>query len=620
MRDLNESLNALAEIFPDVQVEVFREMLSSIDDESRLAVVTDLLIREKAKWAHGRYRIPHVDNVLQAEQDTEDTDVGEEGRLVAVEEAFRTPAYINAVKAITYTEFKGLSRSAVNAVLAESNYSYTLARPQLVSLSTKSWRYAITSLFSRKKPLTSLEAEKHPLVIWQSTWVGTLIPTLKGTGCQELDKELFQTLIEPIQRRIAAELEKKDRALAAQLKTEEAEKEENLHECECCFTSTVLEEMTACDAGAHMLCFRCVRHALNEAVFGQGWKSNINIDRGTLRCVAALAQECKECIPSNLVQRAYAKEKRGGDILRKLDERLTQENLLKSKVPLIRCPFCAYAEVDELYLPQNLRTWRLKRINSTSILTILVLIFGTGLIPFVMPFFLLFTTLFLLGSTRQTFPDYLARQFQSSVIRLRRKRIGLRFECRNPTCRRMSCMSCSKGWTDIHICHESSLLALRTQVELAMSQAVKRTCPRCNTSFVKSAGCNKLTCICGYQMCYVCRRDIGNGEGYRHFCEHFRPTGQGTCTECNKCDLYRCESDEVSVRRAKHTAERAWLRKEGGALGSGGAEEVRKVVEGTWKDDGSAGDSSGSWDRIRTCWQGLTWKQALDAIVECVVE
>ena len=100
-------------------------------------------------------------------------------------------------------------------------------------------------------------------------------------------------------------------------------------------------------------------------------------------------------------------------------------------------------------------------------------------------------------------------------------------------------MSCSKAWTDIHICHESSLLALRTQVELAMSLAIKRTCPRCNISFVKSSGCNKLTCVCGYQMCYVCRKDIGNGEGYRHFCEHFRPNGGRGCTECSKCDLCR---------------------------------------------------------------------------------
>src|ERR1700730_9350050 len=45
LRDLNNSLATLVAIFPDVQVEVFREMLSSFDEESRLAVVTETLLK-----------------------------------------------------------------------------------------------------------------------------------------------------------------------------------------------------------------------------------------------------------------------------------------------------------------------------------------------------------------------------------------------------------------------------------------------------------------------------------------------------------------------------------------------------------------------------------------------
>ena len=37
--DLNSSLEILAGVFPDVQIEVFREMLYSFSEESRLAVV-----------------------------------------------------------------------------------------------------------------------------------------------------------------------------------------------------------------------------------------------------------------------------------------------------------------------------------------------------------------------------------------------------------------------------------------------------------------------------------------------------------------------------------------------------------------------------------------------------
>jgi hypothetical protein len=610
LRELNNSLAALAAIFPDVQVEVFREMLSSFDEESRLAVVTETLLKHKMKFVRGRYRValkekPLVDRgkAVQAESPG----------LVPVEEKFRRPEYKKAVKVIAYHEFKGLSRSTINAVLAEFNHSYTLARPTLIALSSKSWRFSLSSLFLRRKPISSLEAEHHPLVIWQSTGQGSIIPALKVTGSPDLDKELFESLILPIQQRMLTEREEKDHALAVELNNNEAEANGALQDCECCFTATAFEELTACDDGGHFICFQCVRHSVNEAIFGQGWQRNIDLDTGTLRCVAAMSDDCQGSIPQDLVCRAFNEDKSGKEVLRKLDERLVEDSLLKTNLPLIRCPFCSYAEIDELYLPESQRSWRLKRIGPSSLYTLVILILGVGMIPFLLPMFLLFSFLFLLVSSRQTFGDFAVGHFNASITRLRRKRLGLKFVCQNKQCGRTSCISCSKAWTDIHICHESSLLALRTQVELAMSLAIKRTCPRCNTSFVKSSGCNKLTCVCGYQMCYVCRKDIGNGEGYRHFCEHFRPNGGRGCTDCSKCDLYRCEDDEVVVKKAKEEAERQWIEKEGTDLG--GDEKIRKVLEEKWKQGGDA-----SWLSIRWQWKMLNWEEIFDTLVEGIVE
>lgn len=48
------------------------------------------------------------------------------------------------------------------------------------------------------------------------------------------------------------------------------------------------------------------------------------------------------------------------------------------------------------------------------------------------------------------------------------------------------------------------------------------------------------------------------GEGYRHFCEHFRPVQGMKCTECNKCDLYKTEDEDLVVRQAGEDAEREW--------------------------------------------------------------
>ncbi|KAG9247785.1 hypothetical protein BJ878DRAFT_134531 [Calycina marina] len=608
LRELNNSLEALAAIFPDVQVEVFREMLSSFSDDSKLEVVTETLLKHKMKWVRGRYRVDSQDEVRKSEFSEKGTARG----FVPTKDKFRSPGYKKAVKDITYHEFKGLSRSTINAVLAEFNHSYTLARPTLVSISSKSWRFSISSLLLRRKNTLSQEAEHHPLVIWQSSGHGSIVPTLKASGSPELDQELFDSLILPIQSRFLTEREEKDHLLALELNNQEAEANEALQDCQCCYTSTTFEELSACDDGGHFICFQCVRHAVKEAVFGQGWQRSIDLTSGTLRCVAA-SDNCEGFVPRELVNKAFEEDKDGKHILRKFDERLAEDALLKANMPLIRCPCCSYAEVDELYIPETHRSLRLKRRFGPGFLyTLVILFFGVITIPFILPAFLIFSFLFLLVSSQQNFGDYATSHIQASVTRLRRKRHGLKFVCRNSACARASCISCSKPWTDIHICHESSLLELRTQVELAMSLAIKRTCPRCNTSFVKSSGCNKLTCVCGYQMCYVCRKDIGNGEGYRHFCEHFRPNGGRGCKECAKCDLYRCEDDEVVVKKAKENAERLWMEKEGPDLGS---EKIKRVLSEKMKSDRESW-YAGRWVQ----WEAPNWERLFDALVESIVE
>ncbi|RAL66449.1 hypothetical protein DID88_006139 [Monilinia fructigena] len=218
LRELNYSLEVLAAIFPDVQVEVFREMLSSFEEESRLAVVTEALLKHKMQYVRGRHRVALKE---EKESTTVKEDEAKKQDLkghVPAEEKFRTEGYKKAVKTVTYHEFKGLPRSTINAVLAERNHSYTLARPTLVDLSSKSWRFSISSFFSRRKPLTALEAGQHPLVIWQSTGQGSIIPTIKTTGSPELDKELFDSLILPLQERALLEREDKDHALALENK------------------------------------------------------------------------------------------------------------------------------------------------------------------------------------------------------------------------------------------------------------------------------------------------------------------------------------------------------------------------------------------------------------------
>ncbi|KAI0395916.1 hypothetical protein F5Y17DRAFT_170387 [Xylariaceae sp. FL0594] len=540
--DLNNDLRVLSSLFPDIQAEVFREMLSNFSDESKLFVITDMLLKNPSAYVKGRRRALD-ENAMRKP-------------LLSKTETFRTPEYRRAVRALALQEFKGLSKSAIEAVLSESNYSYLDARPTLVDLSSKSWKFALSSLFFRRKPVTSSEAETHPLVAWKPNEAGVLAPSVKATGNAELDRELFEELILPLRRREKETKERADRAMAMSLQLEEAESCEATYECNCCYTDSIFEEFTTCGADGHMVCFRCVQHSIQEAVFGQGWQRNINKDTGTLRCPAVSATECEGCISADHIRRAMEGTEKGAEILEKLDQRLAEHGLISSGLPLIRCPFCSYAEVDELYMPDNARRLRVRMSNIPNVLLLIfvALLSPASLVLAILSFVLLL--LFMMRSFRLSVTEH----FTNALHRLERRRRGLRFTCQNPRCGRSSCISCSKGWVDIHVCHESSLIALRTQVEQAMSMAIKRVCPRCNTSFVKNSGCNKLVCPCGYKMCYVCRKDIGAAnEGYQHFCQHFRPEGDGRqCNQCNNCNLWETENTEAILRKAKADAERRW--------------------------------------------------------------
>ncbi|KFA62510.1 hypothetical protein S40285_05587 [Stachybotrys chlorohalonatus IBT 40285] len=541
LRELNHCLEALAAVFPDIQIEVFRELLSSFDGESRLALVADGILKNRAAWVKGRWRVADKQ--------------GSSSEVVPAGERFKSAEYKKAVENLAWTEFKGMYKSTVKAVLAENNYSYLEARRTLVTLSSKSWRFTIANLFSGKRPPATGQAESHPLVVWRSTGQGSITPTIRPTGCAELDRELFNTLIAPLKQRDQEEREIKDRCLAVLLNNEEAEEAGATHECACCFTSGPFEEFTHCNLEGHMICFRCVQHSIKEALFGQGWLSSIDPDRGTLRCIAVDGSGCPGHIPADHTRRAMLEEKKGIEILHKLDQRLAEHNLVASNLPLVRCPFCSYAEVDDIYMPSR---DVLPQIRADSSYNLILLVLCVGSVVLALPFVLLISLICVVLSVGQTFGHYLLAEWKLSLARHRRRRRGHKFSCQSPECGRLSCLSCHKSWTDIHICNESSLVALRTQIEQAMSMAIKRVCPRCNTSFVKNAGCNKLTCPCGYKMCYVCRSDLSD-EGYRHFCDHFRPDGDPRpCTECDRCNLWESEDTDRVLQAAREEAEHKW--------------------------------------------------------------
>lgn len=630
LRELNASLQALIDIFPDLQPEVFREMLQSFSEESRVEVITETLLKHSAKWVRGRYRMP-AEQEEQREVShkykyrTNDPPKDTRGIPLALEDTFRSRQYREAAKAALYQEFKGLSYSTISAVLAEYNWSYTQARPTLQTLASKSWRSSIVKFFSRKKPMS---AKDHPLVIWSSADAKTgrpRMPLLVKTKSTELDQELYESLIVPELEKQRKEQVAQDFELAVKWNETEAEEAGEMYDCECCFIPNPLEHMSTCHISGHYICFRCIRFAVNAALYDQGWARNINTQLYTLRCIAPMTDgtdNCPGCVPLSSVKRALLEEQDGLDTFNKLNERFASDSLLKSQLPLIRCPFCSYAEIDDLALPSTnlFADIKLRRmpiiLASVPFLELLCFqIFRLGL-----QILLLGISIFALLNYLLPTPFNILAPIESALRRIHLKRRGLRFQCFSPTCARASCLSCSAPWHDPHTCYSSQLTSLRLTLERATTDAIKRTCPNCNLAFVKSEGCNKLVCLCGYSMCYVCREGLKD-VGYAHFCQHFRERPGEKCGVCDKCDLYRVEDEDIVVKRARERAEAEWWERQGsgaggglGAVGRAGTtkESLRKGVRKEFK----AWENSGS---KRNLGLSRNWEAWFESMVEAIV-
>jgi hypothetical protein len=558
---LNNDLHILADFYPDVKVEVVRELLLQFDGDSRLSICTEQLYKYKTEWAKGRMNVPPRGL----------------NETIPKEELFRPKEYIEAVKWTASREFSVLGRSTIDAVLAEVNFSYTSARPTLQGLVSRSWKAAFSNLLKKRR-----SPSEAPQVLLDKTKADPGGPRLVATGSHELDRELselFRTTLSPPRK--TRDQKVTDLEYARALNLRQAEEIGALYECQVCYNDTTFEDASVCSHSGHVICLDCVRRALDEALFGQGWAKSVDVEHGTLKCIAP--DDCDGHIPQHLVERSLICRDPASatETWHRFEERLAEHNLQRSGLPLVRCQFCPYAEAEQVYDPDTAAhiQWRLRK--PTTVMHTIIIILMLELLPaavlFLMPFLLLF-------------PTYFTTLFYTSLSNLALKLRTSRFSCQNPSCLRKSCLKCQKAWHDPHICHEPLIVSLRTSVEAARTAAIKRICPRCGTSFVKSSGCNKLTCVCGYSMCYLCRKNIGKagdnaegGEGYRHFCEHFRPMpGQG-CTECDKCDLYRAEDEDLMVKKAGEEAERLWREREG-MVGVKGLEDAVGNVAGedTW--------------------------------------
>lgn len=185
---------------------------------------------------------------------------------------------------------------------------------------------------------------------------------------------------------------------------------------------------------------------------------------------------------------------------------------------------------------------------------------------------------FPLSSIEAALPKETFNRFQELMQRIEIKKAGLEglrncihcsycyildpsdtvFYCRG--CNKNWCLKCENADHSPNPCPKKetqSEEAQRKRLEEELTAARLRKCSKCDTTYYKTEGCNKILCSkCGNKMCYTCRQE---GIDYPHFCscnKHSREAKDiKKCAQCHKCILFFKDTnriDEADIESLKN--------------------------------------------------------------------
>ncbi|RHZ49019.1 hypothetical protein Glove_535g42 [Diversispora epigaea] len=491
----NVFLKKLNEIFPDCDVSFLREKICNLNNNHVQQVIDTLLDMEKNSKNYPR-RL--------------DTSVIENWEFI------RSPEYNKAVRYRLYNDFPDIWKSTIKAVLAENNFDYRRSFTKLKDFSSQNWWTSIFNVFRRK--------------------------VYKEFDDSELEEDIKKILNVQLEQQT-----KEDYEVAKQVNFSEYTNNDQLITCGCCYGDYTFEDLIGCSEG-HLFCKECINHLVQEGLYGQG-----SLRGKRINCIES--DGCDGYITDDQLKITLS-----SDVFKNYLDLLIEHSLKQANLLLVQCPFCSYCEVDDDDPFRNLKT-------SKTIIMIASL--PLALIPLFTSFENIMSALnvvaiivlpqIVLGMLGVLPIKSWIEDIDNIIRRVKRRRRGNVFKCQNPECSKSSCLTCNREHKPFHKCYEQEQDNLRLFVEKAMAEAVKRTCPKCHVSFTKSDGCNKMTCRCGYLMCYLCRKDLRQ-ESYTHFCDHFRPIPGQKCKKCNKCDLYKTEDEEIVIKEAAAKARAEYIK------------------------------------------------------------
>ncbi|KAL3764790.1 hypothetical protein ACHAWU_006207 [Discostella pseudostelligera] len=283
-----------------------------------------------------------------------------------------------------------------------------------------------------------------------------------------------------------------------------------LLECQCCFVEYDFKVMVPCRSG-HLFCMECLRKHTEQRVFGNGNFGSVGVQqrqqlktdqRGTVGKsseddkkkaleILCMASDCVSGFDDRVLTKALPKK-----VLDRYDELRFKANIERANMPDVStCPKCNFTAAI---------------VNNHA-------------------------------------------GFHKSV---HLPPTHLLFHC--PECHFKSCRLCHEEYhPNIPRCdlvESQTETSGRNAVEEAMTSALIRICPRsnCRKKFLKTDGCNKMTCPCGCLVCNICRVEIPATVGYLHFCQ----TPHCNHAKCAKCPLW-ADSTASDAKRIANAAKEA---------------------------------------------------------------
>jgi hypothetical protein len=335
-----------------------------------------------------------------------------------------------------------------------------------------------------------------------------------------------------------------DAKIAREWNAKEYEREGQSIECCCCFGEEAWEEMGACEEG-HLVCRSCINTHVSVLLptlsFPPPSDDTATPPLGTLIPCPSCIPPCAFSLPLSTLTsyltptnlKSY-NSTISSAFSRSLLQNFSSPTSLSSSITAKKCPFCPYTILLPLPLP-------LLSSSEYTLFSPILLIHKS--ILFLVTTFLFPYLLTAPSSSLSLLAPVIAWRNISShhdalVERTKLVSSGTIFRCHNmyggsgfpddEVCGRESCVGCGKEvWGGVACCdgtgkkvesvdgasvaaaaaggedeEEKSKEELRLAVERAMSEAMIRTCPKCELGFTKLDSCNKVGLFASFLLSF----------------------------------------------------------------------------------------------------------------------